>query len=208
MKEAATISEQDVEALIAWMQTHLPSFAVCYKDESRLQRLIAWLLKPINPRYMTLYTTVMFGKVYFPSREIVAEYGWDQVYGTLRHEFVHLMDARRFPVWFEFSYLFLFPAGWTMRAFWELRGYTQNMIVEFEQTGQISPVTCERIADQFVSAAYGWMVPFRASIERDLARLREEILAGRLSGPYPYGRMSYDDMPELISKSTHTRNNI
>jgi hypothetical protein len=40
----------------------------------------------------------------------------------LRHEAVHLRDARRFPVLFELSYLAALPAVFTARAWWEWRG--------------------------------------------------------------------------------------
>lgn len=177
---------QDVDALIAQIQEHLPRFEVLYKDESVLQRWIGRLLWPINRTYMTEYTTVMFGKVYFPSREIVASWGAASVYRILRHEFVHLIDAKRFPLYFELSYLLCLPCFFTMRAYWEFRGYTQDMLVEYEETGDVSTQTLDFIEARFVSAEYGWMLWPRSLVRRHLYTLRTRVLAGELRGPYPY----------------------
>ena len=179
-------TQEDIEHLVAWIQQHLPGFAICYKDESRLQRLIGWFLWPINRVYMTRYTTVMFGKVYFPSRKIVESWSKDSVYRILRHEFVHLMDAKRFPLWFEFSYLFLFPAFWTFRAFWEMRGYTQDLILEYEDLGYISKATLQFIHQRFIGSEYGWMWGTRGSAWRWLQKVKVQVEAGELTGPYPY----------------------
>lgn len=186
---AHTVTQQDVEELIAWMQMHLPSFEVCYKDESRFQAFLGRILTPVNPSYMTHYTTVMFGKVYFPSRQKVQEWGWEQMYTTLRHEFVHLMDAKRFPLWFEFSYLFCLPFVWTMRAFWELRGYTQDMLVEYELTGDVSEQTCTWIVEHFVRSDYGWMLPFPRLVRHLVLNIRKQIVEGTLQGRYPYASL-------------------
>lgn len=182
------------------MQQHLPRFQMCYKNESRWQKLIGWLLWPINRTYMTQYTTVMFGKVYFPSREQMANWGPSQVYSTLRHEFVHLMDAKRFPLWFELSYLFLLPIGLTFRAYWEWRGYTQTLLVEYEQTGSISPNTKTYILNRFVGADYGWMFPFRKPLERWMEHTCQHIQDGIITGPYPYCAWG----KETPSNSTHS----
>lgn len=180
------VTQQDVDNLVAWMQQYLPRFAVCYKDESKLQQLIGWLLWPINRYYMTHYTTVMFGKIYFPSREELEAWGPTQVYSTLRHEFVHLMDAKRFPIWFELSYLLLFPAGLTLRAYWEWRGYTQTLLVEHELYGTISDDIQEHILRRFVNSEYGWMFPFPRWLRKKLRSLCHDIETNAVQGPYPY----------------------
>ncbi|HAA53713.1 MAG TPA: hypothetical protein DCE42_03110 [Myxococcales bacterium] len=180
------ISQQDIDTYVTWCQQHLPGFAICYKDESTLQKWIGALLWPINKRYMTAYTTVMFGKIYFPSRETVALWPKAQMYATLRHEFVHLMDAKRFPLWFEISYLLFFPAVLTMRAYWEYRGYVQNLLVEYERTNAISEETITWIVECFVRSEYGWMYPFRQHLTNILQRTKQRILKGELRGPYPY----------------------
>ncbi|TNE48878.1 MAG: hypothetical protein EP343_13395 [Deltaproteobacteria bacterium] len=195
MSQQNEVTQDNVDQWIQWMQQHLPRFQVCFKDESRLQRLIGWLLWPINRTYMTEYTTVMFGKIYFPSREEIESWGPAQVYAILRHEFVHLMDAKRFPVWFELSYLLLFPAGLTLRAYWEWRGYTQTLLVEHELYGTISDDIQEHILRRFVNSEYGWMFPFPNWLRRKMRKLCQSIEAGEVTGPYPYKEWGRETPP-------------
>jgi hypothetical protein len=171
------ITRQDVAQYEAELAEALPGFAVLYKDESRLQQTIARLIKPFNGRYMTDYTTVMFGRVYFPSRIWRRSVGPERIYATLRHEAVHLRDMRRFPVLFQLSYLFLLPGGLTVRAWWEWRAYAETLRVELELTGQIPDHLIEHIAQRFTGADYLFMWPFPRWIRRRLNRLRDQLIA-------------------------------
>jgi len=172
------VTEADVEAYERRLGEELAGFCVCYKDESRLQRLIGVLLRPFNRAYMTGYTTVMFGRVYFPSR------GWRrgrdprEIYCTLRHEAVHLRDARRFPLLFQMSYLFFLPAFLTMRALWEWRGYVETVRAETEVYGSVPDERLDEIADRFAGADYLFMFPFKGLVRRRLTRVRAEITRG------------------------------
>ena len=58
----APVSDAALDALVESLRAEFPRFALRYKDESRLQRLIAALLRPFNDRYLSGYTTVMFGR--------------------------------------------------------------------------------------------------------------------------------------------------
>ncbi|MEZ4469579.1 MAG: hypothetical protein R3F60_02015 [bacterium] len=171
-----SVSFADVEALEAALRRELPRFALAYKDESRLQRLIAALVRPFNRTYATHYTTVMFGKVYFPSRAWVSDCGAEAVYGILRHEAVHLRDMRRFPVLFHLSYLGLLPAGLTMRAIWEWRGYRETMRVHAELHGDIPDYVLRHIERCFTGPDYLYMCPFPKYIRRKLVAERARIL--------------------------------
>ncbi|MCA9564544.1 MAG: hypothetical protein KC561_13700, partial [Myxococcales bacterium] len=116
----------------------MPRLKVLFKDESRLQRLIGRVLSPFNPRYMSEYTTVMWGRIYFPSRKWYAQRDPRSLYVLLRHEAVHLQDARRFPLLFEMSYLFALPAVLTVRSIWELRAYRATIEALVELDGAVS----------------------------------------------------------------------
>ena len=171
------MTHDDVLAYEAELRRELPRFRVCYKDESRLQRFIGRLLRPFNRDYMTLYTTVMFGRVYFPSRRWRARLDPREVYCTLRHEAVHLRDARRFPLFFQLSYLFLLPAVFTLRAFWEWRGYLETLRAEAEVYGEVSDERLDTITQRFVGADYLFMFPFKRFVRGRLERRRDEALA-------------------------------
>jgi hypothetical protein len=179
-----------VAAFEAELARTLPGFGVRYKDESRLQRLIGVVLKPICPTYCTQYTTVMFGKVYFPSRAWRERVGPKGIYATLRHEAVHLRDARRWPLIFQLSYLLCLPTVLTARAWWEWRGYRETLRVELELTGEIPDALLDFVQARFTGADYGFMCPFprfvRRALERERARLvRVDGEGGRDHPPAP-----------------------
>ena len=173
------ISEIEVNGLEEQLARELPRFRVCYKNESALQKLIAWLLRPFNRRYSTDYTTVMFGRVYFPSRSWRARVGPERIYVTLRHEAVHLRDARRFPVLFQLSYLFFLPTVLTARAFWELRAYEESVRAHVEVAGDVPEGFLEGVETAFVGPDYLFMFPFRGFIRRRLRVARRKALAAR-----------------------------
>ncbi|MFN3199167.1 MAG: hypothetical protein ACE366_12270 [Bradymonadia bacterium] len=173
------ITHEDVDQLAAALGEVIPRFAIRYKDESPLQRLIGRLVSPFNSEYMTRFTTVMFGKVYFPSRAWCDEMGPEAVYSILRHEAVHLLDAKHFPVIFHLSYLFLLPAGLTARAWWEWRGYVETMRVEVALRGYVPEHHIEWIAGCFTGPAYLFMWPFPKQIRRALRRKAKQLQAQR-----------------------------
>lgn len=176
-RRRATIQWSDVEALEADLRRELPRFAVCYKNESPLQRFIGKLVYPFCRTYGTNYTTAMSGRVYFPSRAFCERQGAATVYATLRHEAVHLRDARRFPVLFQLSYLLLLPAVFTTRAIWEWRAYKETLRVELELYGEIGDRVIEHIARRFTGPDYLFMCPFPRFVRRRLLRARERLAA-------------------------------
>lgn len=95
---------QDLRAFESDTSNAIPGFKVCWKDTSRLQRVLGWLVKPFNPDYLTRYTTTLHPNVWFPSKEF---YDRDptQSFLVLAHERVHLADTMKRSVWFRVSYL-------------------------------------------------------------------------------------------------------
>jgi hypothetical protein len=81
-----------------------PDLKVLFKDESRLQKAVGYVLQPFTPEYMTDYTTTIGSTVYFPSKAFY-EGRPDRSIITLSHEFVHVMDHQR-DVLFKLKYLF------------------------------------------------------------------------------------------------------
>lgn len=80
------------DEIVEKIKVRIPNFEIRYKDESKLQRFIGFLLF-FNKAYMTDYTTTMFGKVYFTSRKSVEE-DPRGAWKILAHEYVHLLDAK------------------------------------------------------------------------------------------------------------------
>lgn len=128
------------------------------------------------PDFMTHYTTVIISVVYMPRALI----GTDEAYGTLLHERVHMRDCWRTGVLpFVLSYLFVLPAGLTLRSVWEMRGYAETLRLEAEDTGKISAETLAHIERQFTGSSYFWMCPFPGLVRWWLDRVRRRILADR-----------------------------
>lgn len=103
--------------------------------------------------------------------------GPEAIYSTLRHEAVHLRDARRFPVFFQLSYLLLLPTGLTLRAWWEWRAYTETLRVELELHGRIYEQTLIEIAACFTGPDYLFMWPFPRVVKARLRRLAARLTA-------------------------------
>jgi hypothetical protein len=145
--------------LVINISKEFPRFKVVPKDESFFMRALyaVTLMTFWNKSFMTNYITAVFGKVYMPRRLIGTAIGYD----VLRHELVHLRDARRWPVLFELSYLFFpLPFVFTMRAYWEYRGYCESMIAERDRYGYINKAVIEYYISLFSSSEYLWMFPF------------------------------------------------
>lgn len=93
---------KDFEAVIA---AKIPGFQVKYKDQSWFMRVIAFLVYPFNPNFLTGYTTTIGKTVFFPSKTAYEANPWKS-FSVLAHEFVHVWDGARHPVLFKASYLF------------------------------------------------------------------------------------------------------
>ncbi|MSP72556.1 MAG: hypothetical protein EXR76_10320 [Myxococcales bacterium] len=169
-------SKERLDALLEVLHRELPGFSLRYKDEDRLQRLIGRLVWPFNRHYMTVYTTVMLGRVYLPSRIFAEALGPDATYILLRHEAVHLRDARRFPVLFQLSYVLCLPVGFTMRAVWEWRGYVETLRAHHEVFGDVPEALLDAIAERFTGPDYLYMAVGRERIRRKLEAVRRLIL--------------------------------
>jgi hypothetical protein len=169
------VTAAEVEALVAHLEAHLPRFGLRFKDASGLQRLIAAVVRPFNRRYLQDYTTVMFGKVWFPDRAWYDRQHPEDLYALLRHEAVHLADAARFPLLFQLSYLFVLPAGVTMRAVWEYRGYAEDLRVKMALDGDVSDAWIEWVIGQFTGSDYLYMWVFPSMLRRRFRALRASL---------------------------------
>ena len=176
----APVTWEHVARLEAALAAEIPGFRVAYKNASRLHRAIGRLLRPVNPGYLTDYTTVLGRVVYFPSRQWRERAGPEAVYATLRHEAVHLRDMRRFPVLFQVSYVFLLPAILTFRSLWEYRAYRETLRVHAELRGAIPDALLEHIVRRFTGPDYLFMAPFPPLVRWLLRRTRRRILEGRI----------------------------
>lgn len=175
---------------VAEMKAEFPSFEILPKRDSKLQRAIHVALAVVTfggmRTYATQYHTVLFGKLWVPD-------SWEQMsdvdrYVLLRHERVHLRQrARMGDLVMGFVYLVpFFPLGLAYgRARIEWEAYTETIVATYETAGiERARALKNHIVGRFVGPDYGWMWPFRGTVERwfdqvidDLTRRNEDRLA-------------------------------
>jgi len=173
------------ESYLADLQREFPGLTLVRKEDVWHQRWADVLLRLATfgrmRTYASEYTTVLLRTIYVPSSW--ARRSDADRYVTLRHEAVHLRQARRYtPVGMALLYaLPFFPVGLAYgraRIEWEAYAETLRAIAEVHGLEVArSPAQRARIVQQFTSAAYGWMWPFPATIERWIDAELERIAA-------------------------------
>ena len=162
------------ETLVENLRAEIPGFRIVRKDQSRFHRAIHHVLVAVTfgrmRSYLDSYQTTIGKTVY-----VTAD--WDDTdsdsrYVTLRHEAIHLRQFRRYtlPGMAVLYVLVPLPLGlaW-FRAHFEKEAYAESIRAAAEVWGRDYPRTTPyraHIVEQFVGPSYGWMWPFRASIER------------------------------------------
>jgi hypothetical protein len=171
------------DELVRALEAEIPGFRIVRKDHSRLQRAIHWSLVVVTfggmRAYLDGYQTTIGRTVYVTP-------DWDERddlerYVTLRHEAVHLRQFRRWTLpGMALLYVLLpLPLGlaW-FRARFEQEAYQETIRAAAEVWGPArprEPAFRQRIISQFVGPSYGWMWPFRGSLERWYDRVLTEV---------------------------------
>lgn len=159
------------EAFLVELAAEFPAFTLRYKRGSGLQRAIDRALRIVTlgrmSSYLTHYHTVLFGTLWVPE-------SWDRLDDVdrvilLRHERVHLRQRRRMgDVVMAFVYLVpFFPIGLAWgRARIEWEAYVETIVATHEHYGlNAAKALRAHIVDRFVGPDYGWMWPFRETVE-------------------------------------------
>ena len=162
------------DALVDALRTEFPKLRIVDKRESRLHRAIHVALIAITfggmRDYLDGYQTTI-GSTIYVTREF-ASWSDERRYVVLRHEAVHLRQFRKWtlPGMALLYLLLLLPLGlaWC-RAKFEQAAYAESIRAAAELWGPEYPRRADYRANlitQFTGASYGWMWPFRASLER------------------------------------------
>lgn len=171
------------ERFLAELRQEFPAFRIVPKRANVLSHVIDAALRLLTlngqRRYLTHYHTVLGDTLYVPET-------WDALPDLervilLRHERVHLRQRRRYgAALMTFLYLVPFlPLGLAYgRARIEWEAYTETLRATAELCGLAAardPSLRERIVSRFVGPDYGWMWPFRATVERWYDRALTEL---------------------------------
>jgi hypothetical protein len=165
--------EDRYRALLDEIRAEFPGFRLVKKDESALQRWIHRALVVVTfgaqRSYLERYQTTIGQTVYVTP-------DWDarpagERWATMRHERAHLRQFRRYGlVGMALLYLLVpLPLGLSwFRARFEWEGYAETLraIAELDGRARVEePAFRATIVAQFTSGAYGWMWPFRRTVE-------------------------------------------
>ncbi len=156
------------------MQREFPRFKVIRKDQSPFSKVIDRALRIVTfgaqREYLTSYQTTIGYRIYVTP-------DWDDRdpddrWVTMRHELMHLRQFRRYTLpGMALLYLLVpLPLGlaW-FRAKFEKEGYAETIRASAELYGfehVLDKGFRDYVTQQFTGGAYGWMWPFRRSIER------------------------------------------
>jgi hypothetical protein len=162
-----------VQLLVGEITSEFPRFRILPKSESRLMSAIDQFLRAVTlgrqTRFLTEYHTVLGHTLYVaPSWKTMS--ARDKMV-LLRHERVHLRQSRRLgSIAMAFIYLIpFFPLGLAYgRAKLEWEAYRETLRATLELMGPeaVSSETLRlRIVSRFTGPDYGWMWPFRKSVE-------------------------------------------
>ncbi|HSD86726.1 MAG TPA: hypothetical protein VLB44_04400 [Kofleriaceae bacterium] len=161
-------------ALVEAIREEIPGFRIVRKDQSRFHRAIHHALVVVTfgrmRSYLDSFQTTIGKTVYVTADWDEREP--DERYVTLRHEAVHLRQFRTLtlPVMAVLYVLLPLPMGLAyFRAHFEKEAYAETIRAAAEVWG-VGYVRGSRhrnyVIEQFTSASYGWMWPFRGSLER------------------------------------------
>jgi hypothetical protein len=175
------------DALVEALRREFPRLRIVPKDRSPLQRAIHYALIGVTlgrmRSYLDAYQTTIGSTVYVTC-------DWDardpdEKYVTMRHEAIHLRQFRTFTLPGMAALYLLVPVpiglAW-FRAYFEKEAYAETLRAAAEVWGPEAPRRAafrRRILDQFTGAAYGWMWPFRADLERWYDRVLATIEPAR-----------------------------
>jgi hypothetical protein len=171
------------DALVAALRVEFPRMRIVRKDQSPMHRAIHVILIAVTlgrmRSYLESFQTTIGNTIYVtPDWDLLSV---EQRYVTLRHEAVHLRQFRRWTLpGMAICYVLLpLPLGlaW-FRARFEKEAYAESVRAAQDVWGRDyvrQPGFRNSIIDQFLSASYGWMWPFRGSMLRWYNRVLQEL---------------------------------
>jgi hypothetical protein len=193
---------QTLNGFLRYFQQWYPKTKIVLKSQSKLMRLIGFVLNPFNPDFMTGFITTIGNTLYVPDAWMTDAQAKSTM-TTIAHEFVHVSDWNANKITYILSYLFpiplfliflglsiftpwfligalisLFPwpAYWRMRL--ELHGYTMSLATYYWGGGSLNDQEIEYISGYFTGPAYGFMWPFKTNIIYRLDVVKNNIETG------------------------------
>lgn len=190
----STVSQEQVDNLKSHIEKNIPNFEILYKedDDWYKQAWYLWIIWAffrvvgvVAPRmrdsFDKNFSNGLYSKMVLTNREKHGDWTNPETFRLVVHEYRHMLDMKKHPLWMPLSYILVLPALITMRGYWELRGYTAEMMAYYTTHGTIPDKMIEVFSRQFTSSMYFWMLPFPRFVRRHFEARREEIYAGEIT---------------------------
>lgn len=135
---------------------HVHGVTFIAKADSRLMRFFGWLLGVFgNDRFMLSQWTTLGHRIYYPASVEPVTFDMNRWRRVVLHEFRHILDRERWPVWFTLTYLcgplpVLLSFG---RVYWEAKGYAMQIALYYGRGYDIETVT------GWLWRSYFWPLP-------------------------------------------------
>lgn len=136
--------------------------------------------KKAKSDFYNRYYTTLSNVLYIPA-DFYYDFLKEPNQALLRHESVHAMDDKNNPLWYKLSYLL--SKSW--RAYWETRGYAQDMMFDMERFGHVPLWTRVRIVSQFSPGSIYKMGMTLEESRKLVDDLAEAIENKEFTGNYP-----------------------
>lgn len=167
------LSREGYVDLLLHLKDEFPDFRIAKRNQSKLMKFFDISLKIISlgkfTNFMNDFTTTVGTTVYVP--EVWDTWSPSRKAIVLRHERVHMRQARDIgKAKFFFSYLFLpLPTIFAyFRTKFEKEAYEESLRAYHEYYGVkfFTPTLREHTINNFTTASYFWMWPWKSSIEK------------------------------------------
>lgn len=207
---ADDITNKTLERLVEYAHNEIPGFDIKYKDDSTFMKVLGFLSKPFNPRFMSDFTTTVGTTMYVPKNDFL--YCQNDYIEVVAHELVHMRESQKngsvlyflryfFPQilallslfaiggiwspWFLFALVFvacLAPLPSPGRREIEMNGYVMSLCIRYWTTMQLLEPDFAGVAREFTGPAYYFMWPWREEIIRELKMRAMDIRTNKVLG--------------------------
>lgn len=187
-------TQEQVDALRKDMESRFPNFELLYKEDDdwykqawylwviwAFFRVVGVVAPGLRDQFDQNYSNGLYSKMVLTNRERHGDWTNAQTFRLVLHEYRHMLDTQKHPLWMPLSYIFLLPAVFTMRAYWELRCFTAELLGCYISRGTIPDQLIDNAVWAFSSSMYFWMFPFPKYVRKYLEARREDIYAGKIT---------------------------
>lgn len=185
------VSEERIDHLLNYFDEY--DIEVSSKDDEAKNlhhALVLWLGRVFIENFNTRFATTIGRTIYMPSDEGIDKEALRRasLYVVLRHELIHIIDYIRHPIWYLLSYALILPTLFTMRAYWERRGYTAGLVARKEIGYMLDEYAVANWMEEvFTGKHYFWMALGKQSEQEFwIERTRTVKYTDHLGGYYPY----------------------